>query len=201
MTSGYAPVNDQTRIAFTSAAAVPACGVVEAVGADSFAGQLRLKVAVNQSMGEGPLFINGPNSVAAGGHGVCSMATSVPQWALWDEQQTAGPSCGVQMGPAKNSFILSKGLPGYIALGHTIGNRTLVVRKLTAMLGKLDTALSVGGSATVSIWQFVDSAAGSDTGQNMTAWDHFLNSGSLLAGTKVKVEWIAGRWFVTAARC
>jgi hypothetical protein len=68
-------------------------------------------------------------------------------------------------------------------------------------LGKLDAELSAGGSATVSLWEFTTGATGRDTGRNVTAYDYFLASGSLDANTKVKVEWIGGRWFVTAASC
>jgi hypothetical protein len=68
-------------------------------------------------------------------------------------------------------------------------------------LGKLDAALSAGGSAIVSLWEFTTGATGRDTGRNVTAYDYFLASGSLDANTKVKVEWIGGRWFVTAASC
>lgn len=70
-------------------------------------------------------------------------------------------------------------------------------------IGKLDGALSFGGSATMSVWAW-DGSAYADTGENLTVYDWLLSSGQTVAsGTQVTASYDArsGRWFVTGAQC
>lgn len=69
--------------------------------------------------------------------------------------------------------------------------------------GKLDGTLSVGGSATMSVWKWNGSAE-ADTGDNITVYDFLLASGQTIAsGKKVVAEWdsASGRWYVVSAEC
>lgn len=71
-----------------------------------------------------------------------------------------------------------------------------------ALLGKLDGSLSVGGSATVSVWAWNGSSF-ADTGQNITAYDWLMKAGStaIAAGKKVVCQSINGIYIVTEAEC
>jgi hypothetical protein len=65
--------------------------------------------------------------------------------------------------------------------------------------GKLDGALAYNGSATCSIWEDDPLA---DSGRNVTVYaPPLLASGSLASGSWVKIERIAGKWYVTGAPC
>ena len=69
--------------------------------------------------------------------------------------------------------------------------------------GKLDGALSFGGSATMSVWWWNGSAE-ADTTVNVTVYDWLLVSGqSIASGTQVTAAWDArsGRYYVTGAQC
>jgi hypothetical protein len=69
-------------------------------------------------------------------------------------------------------------------------------------LGKLDTALAKGGSATVSIWTKTDSSE-ADSTQNVTAYDWLMKVGatSLAAGKKVVVGKVGALWIVLECEC
>jgi hypothetical protein len=72
-----------------------------------------------------------------------------------------------------------------------------------ATRGKLDGALSFGGSATMSVWYWNGSAE-ADTGRNVTVYDWLLLTGqSIASGTQVTASWDArsGRYYVTGAQC
>lgn len=67
--------------------------------------------------------------------------------------------------------------------------------------GKLDGNLTVGGSATMSIWYWNGSAE-ADNGSNITVYDWMLGE-TLVAGKKVAATWceLSSRWYVTSAEC
>jgi hypothetical protein len=71
--------------------------------------------------------------------------------------------------------------------------------------GKLDGALTFGGSATMSVWEHSGSAE-VDTTENITVYDWLLASGQTVAsGRKVvahQMKTASGyRWYVTSAEC
>lgn len=67
--------------------------------------------------------------------------------------------------------------------------------KHNVIFGKLDGALTQGGSATMSVWTDDPLA---DSGRNVTVYDWFLGDGEeLAAGKKVKAEFICGKWYAT----
>ena len=70
--------------------------------------------------------------------------------------------------------------------------------------GKLDGSLSVGGSATVSVWYYNGSAE-ADTGNNVTGYDWLMKSGStaIASGKKVTLHYdhLSHRWYVSSAEC
>jgi len=70
------------------------------------------------------------------------------------------------------------------------------------IIGKLDGSLSVGGSATVSVWAYNGSSV-ADSGVNITAYDWLLKTGAtaIASGKKVVCQYIGGRWFITEAEC
>lgn len=60
--------------------------------------------------------------------------------------------------------------------------------------GTLDAALTVGSSATMSVW---DGATLADSGRNVTVYDWWLGTGRQLAsGTKVSATWHSGKWYL-----
>jgi hypothetical protein len=70
------------------------------------------------------------------------------------------------------------------------------------IIGKLDGALSQGGSATVSVW---GGAGGSeaDTDVNITVQDWLMKTGAtaIASGKKVVCQFINGVWYATEAEC
>ena len=72
-----------------------------------------------------------------------------------------------------------------------------------SLKGKLDGALSFGGSATVSVWAF-NGTAEADTGENVTAYDWLLSSGQTVAAGKqvwCNFDPRSNRWYVVGAQC
>ena len=64
---------------------------------------------------------------------------------------------------------------------------------------KLDATLNAGSSCEASIWSGDPLA---DSGDNVTVNDWLLGGGeSLASGTKVVIEFISGKWYVTQASC
>jgi hypothetical protein len=75
----------------------------------------------------------------------------------------------------------------------------------TRVKGKLDGALTFGGSATLSIWRWSGSAE-VDTTEDITVYDWLLASGQTVASGRkvvaVKMETATGfRWYVISAEC
>lgn len=71
------------------------------------------------------------------------------------------------------------------------------------VIGKLDGALSFGGSATLSVWAWNGSAY-ADTTENLTVYDWLLSSGqSVASGTQVTAQFDgrSGRWIVAGSQC
>lgn len=69
--------------------------------------------------------------------------------------------------------------------------------------GKLDGALTLDGSATLSVWDVVGGVE-VDTGENITVYDWVLSVGqTVLADSRVFAVWVAnsGRWYVNSAQC
>lgn len=66
--------------------------------------------------------------------------------------------------------------------------------------GKLDTTLSAGSSATMSVWES-DGVTQTDTGDNVTVYDMVLGSGSIAAGKRVATAVMNGFNVVIAAEC
>lgn len=69
--------------------------------------------------------------------------------------------------------------------------------------GKLDGALSAGGSATLSVWAWNGSAQ-ADTGDNITVYDWLLvSSQTISSGVNVIAAQDArdGRYYVISAAC
>jgi hypothetical protein len=67
--------------------------------------------------------------------------------------------------------------------------------------GVLDGALSQGGSATMSVWDWNGSAE-DDTTEDITVRDWMLKSGqSISAGKKCVAILFGSRWYVIAAEC
>ncbi len=80
------------------------------------------------------------------------------------------------------------------------GRRILIsVTPRGVVFGKLDGILTDGGSIAMSVWSGAPLA---DSGDTVTVYDWFLESGGTLAsGTKCKAVWYHGRLYVTAAEC
>ncbi|MFZ5829827.1 MAG: hypothetical protein ACOY3P_07055 [Planctomycetota bacterium] len=70
------------------------------------------------------------------------------------------------------------------------------------LIGKLDGALSVGGSATMSVWAWNGSNF-ADSGDNVTVYDWLLKSGAtaISSGKKVVAAKIGDVYVVTDAEC
>jgi hypothetical protein len=69
--------------------------------------------------------------------------------------------------------------------------------------GKLDGALAVAGSATVSLWTW-NGAALADSGDNQLSYaPPLLSGGSIASGKFVRIEYHGGanRWYVVSAEC
>jgi hypothetical protein len=65
--------------------------------------------------------------------------------------------------------------------------------------GVLDGGLSMGGSATMSVWAY-DGSDETDTGDNITVYDWLLTSGSIASGVRVIAAYdeASGRYYVIA---
>jgi len=90
----------------------------------------------------------------------------------------------------------------YVATALTECGTRYVLPLNGKVIGKLDGALSQGGSATVSIWGG-EGGEETDTNVDVVAYDWLLESGAddIASGKKVVVEWINGVPYVTAAEC
>lgn len=133
--------------------------------------------------------------LAAGESGTVSLwQTTDGGWEGWDEDSGANwDDCYLPPTPIAT-------LPtDTLVLVCVVNGRRVILDFQRSQWGKLDGSLSVGGSATVSIWAGDPLA---DTGDNVTAHDWLLETGdSLDAETKVKIEFISTKWYVTATPC
>ena len=70
------------------------------------------------------------------------------------------------------------------------------------VIGKLDGALSQGGSATVSVWTG-EAGSEADSDSDITAYDWLMKIGAddIASGKKVVCTLINGEWYVTEAEC
>lgn len=72
------------------------------------------------------------------------------------------------------------------------------------LLGKLEGALSVGGSATVGVWAWNGSTY-ADSGMNITAHDWLMKAGAsaIASGKKCIIAWFpdSGRWIFQELEC
>ncbi len=113
------------------------------------------------------------------------------------------PALGDELGPAPGYWYLTK---DYLPVFTTYGaidttNRVAIGRfhELGMFIGKLDAALSVGSSATVSIYTRRGSSF-SDTTFNIIAYD-WLGYASIPTGKKVVCQKIGGIYVVIEAEC
>ncbi len=113
------------------------------------------------------------------------------------------PALGDELGPAPGYWYLTK---DYLPVFTTYGvidttNRVAIGRfhELGMFIGKLDAALSVGSSATVSIYTRRGSSF-SDTTFNVIAYD-WLGYASIPTGKKVVCQKIGGIYVVIEAEC
>jgi len=113
-------------------------------------------------------------------------------------------SGGSTYGP-RARLNLIEGTETYLTVADDAGNDEVdVTIAVSAVVrGKLDGALSFGGSATMSVWYWNGSAE-ADTTVNVTVYDWLLLSGqSVASGTQVTAAWDArsGRYYLTGAQC
>ena len=177
---------------------VPAFGVLRVTGVALRGLTPVLTVEKPNEVLQRSYWLNGPMQVAAGGFGLCTCEVA---YALFN---SGTPSVGEGWGAVPGEWTLSKNaVDSFEILGDAAEGLVLVKpMEVTQLIGKLDGALSVGGSATVSVWAGAGGSE-SDSTMNVTAFDWLMKAGAaaVASGKKVKLEWVNGQWYVTNAEC
>lgn len=133
-------------------------------------------------------FVNGVTDVAANAYGWGTWLWHA-DFALYDAA-SGTPAYGETWGPTASSWKLSKWHPGFFVLGGNDtgiagSERTVGVQLPPAeILGKTDTSVTGGGTATVSVYAGT-AGSESDTGQDVVSC--YLRSGYVPASTFVKI--------------
>lgn len=145
--------------------------------------------------------VNSPSTVPAGEWGWCTFDS--PVRVAYD---TGTPAFGEGWGAKKDQWTAAKNYGACLAvLGLANGdNLTMLAMNepISAVIGKLSTSLSQGGSGTIDIWY---GAGGSeaDSTLDLTGRDWLMKSGatSISTGKKVLCQWINGLWYVSEVEC
>jgi hypothetical protein len=129
--------------------------------------------------------------------GVCPVAISTEDgqvaWADVDDDSTSTLRAA-ETGSAKILWMESESAGTHWAIVQ------LGAAGPTSLWGVLVEELTAGGSALVTIWDGAPPMYA--TARSVEAHDWLLSQeDSLPAGTKVKLEWIGGYWWVTGATC
>jgi hypothetical protein len=120
--------------------------------------------------------------------------------------ETGTPSIGDGYGAKPDQFTAAVNYPECLICRGIYDSTNKIMwanlHIIEEVIGKLDGALSQGGSATVSIWSG-EGGSEVDTGINITAYDWLMKSGAddIAAGKKVLIRWINGVPYVTEAEC
>jgi hypothetical protein len=195
------PFDFRYTVPFQAESAISAYSVMEGNGTTTTGGIVVIKARVYQA-GAPPkvILINGPCDISSGKHGTASMGF-VPTPILASGNIAAGAACG----PSHNSASVSTGYPGFVALAAAANSKVWALRTFDGgqtVIGKLDGSLSLGGNATVSVWDWNGSAF-ADTGNNITAHDWLMKTGAtaIASGKKVVCKQVGGVYIVTEAEC
>ena len=187
----------------------PAFGVMRITGAVAVEGQTVITIAKPNTAFANVLvapfvLINAGFDVADGAYG--SGTLDLPTFALYDSADGT-PNVGEAWGPENGSWKLNRKRIGFLTLGGlTTDNRVGVVRSVVGTvvrIGKLVTALSAGGTATMNLW---DASPGPDlevvdaTVYSVADWC-LGPSESIAAGKKIIVALIQGHHYCVAAEC
>ena len=144
--------------------------------------------------------VNSADDIEIGGFGWCAVSGHVR--VLYDDAVDT-PDTGQTWGPKNGEWHIILDWPGFEIIGglKVSPDVNAIMAPPVALIGKLDGALAVGGTQTVSIWADHDGSE-VDTTFNVTARDWMLQTGeSVASGKKVALSWINGAWYVTAAEC
>ncbi|MFA5445332.1 MAG: hypothetical protein WC262_10220 [Bacteroidales bacterium] len=145
--------------------------------------------------------VNGPVTVPNGAMGRCYTGPVVLV-----AYETGTPSIGDGYGAKPDQFTAAVNYPECLICRGIYDSTNKIMwanlHIIEEVIGKLDGALSQGGSATVSIWSG-EGGSEVDTGINITAYDWLMKSGAddIAAGKKVLIRWINGVPYVTEAEC
>lgn len=183
---------------------VPAYGIVRVSSDSQFVkGVSQLRVNKPDTTYRWLYMLAGANGIKAGTAGVAYYATEQPAWMLYDDTATS-PTIGAEFGPMASSFKGMSDSYGFIVVGksETSPVKRVLVRQCppSEIIVSLDASLSYQGSVTASVLRFVSGSSQPDTSMNLTAYDCFLESGSLNSGTVCNCGRRGGRGVITQAR-
>lgn len=146
--------------------------------------------------------INGPEDCPASKIGRC-LDTPWPVVALYDTNDGT-PAVGEVWGPGANTWLLKKGLPGFIVrqagvVGPAGYGQVLVQAvPVTHLFGVLDGDLTSGNTATMSIYRGTPL---SDTNTNVTITAWLAGNTTVEEGQRVVVVPESGSWQLIDAQC
>jgi hypothetical protein len=172
---------------------------------DSGDGSPRLVTRATQTLGERPIYINGPGNCASGQDGICYIPDGTPCQVAYDTGDGT-PALGESWGPVAGSFKIRKGFPGFkiFQAEAADGIATAAFEPgPPGYWGTLDGALASGNSATASIYKFA-SGNYSDSTLNETVYaPPVLASGNIALGKIIRAVWspVSRRLEVVSAEC
>ncbi len=183
--------------------AVPAGGVLCEIGVTS-ADSPTLKAIKALSTGQRPIYVNISGAdIPVGSIGDCRWDSMPVQVAY-----TAGdgtPAVGEIWGPAKATYLIRKGLPGFkVVAAPASGLVTCIIDQAPPVYhGKLDDILNPGDVATMSIYWWNGSAWADTTINEEVYAPPYFTSGTIAAAKWVRAEWDtqSQRLQVTAREC
>lgn len=201
---GY-PGSEQQNIRWLSyrndaSESVPAFGLLRVTGAaiDATTGKTKLTAAKPNSTFNRWYAVNGPDPVAAGSHGRCTLLAG-PVFALCN---SATPAIDEEWGFTDGQWYLTQHRPGFIIIGGVTGSgseqRALVLpREVRRLKGKPDSSIASGASGTVSVYYRT-----TDSTINITGYVDWAEGATAVSVNKESWwEYFEGRWYWTGGEC
>jgi hypothetical protein len=168
---------------------IPAFGIMRITGMTTIQGRPTYLVERPTEDLQPVYLINSPCQIKADGYG---RGTFGPYFALTDPSGSSG-GYGTSWGAVKDQFYLKPFRPGFMGFGSskTDGHKRAIFKAIfgPSFLGKVD-------GSDVKVWG--DASTYTETTMKVPklCW-----LGDVDDEAKVKVEWINGRWEITASSC